>query len=368
MCQILGMNCAEKTDFSFSFKGFRLRGGLTGKHEDGFGIAFYEGRGLRSFVDTLPAATSPLAEMISEYPIKTLTMVSHIRYATQGKAGSLANVHPFSREIWGMHFIFVHNGDVPKFSAKPQNNMNENEDGLHLHQHQNLHHQMHQFPLLGKTTVEDIIYTPVGDTDSEAVFCAILNALKAEFKSPPPLSTFYQTLRELCNEIVSGEEDKSILNFLMGCGQYTLFAFSWPGSRPGSTVWNGLHYTVRQPPFTSAELVDMDCKVDFSTVTTERDRVAVIATAPLTKNETWIEFEKGELLMFDKGQPYSSADTRHCETIEKEGRGLTKMKSRATLDMLGKDSILIPNCVQLNKNFLGQDHVNINTFVEEIAL
>ena len=71
---------------------------------------------------------------------------------------------------------------------------------------------------------------------------------------------------------------------LRRCGQHTLFSFSWPGARPNSTVWNGLYYTIRQPPFTTAELVDMDYKVDFSTVTTQDDRVAVIATKPLTKN------------------------------------------------------------------------------------
>ena len=34
---------------------------------------------------------------------------------------------------------------------------------------------------------KDIHYRPVGDTDSEAVFCAILNALKAEFDTLPTL-------------------------------------------------------------------------------------------------------------------------------------------------------------------------------------
>lgn len=112
-----------------------------------------------------------------------------------------------------------------------------------------------------------------------------------------------------------------IFLYINSCGQYTLFSFSWPGARPNSDTWNGLHYTVRQPPFTTAELLDMDYKVDFSTVTTNEDRVAVIATKPLTKNETWIEMKKGELLMFDKGLPYSEAN--ECEIVEREGRGLT---------------------------------------------
>ena len=98
MCQLLGMNCAEKTDFCFSFAGFRLRGGESDKHSDGWGLAIYEGRGLRIFTDNNPAAKSPLAELVGRYPIKTLNMISHIRFATQGSV-SLENVHPFQREM-----------------------------------------------------------------------------------------------------------------------------------------------------------------------------------------------------------------------------------------------------------------------------
>jgi len=45
MCQLLGMNCNTPTDIVFSFEGFRRRAGLTDCHSDGFGIAFFEGRG-----------------------------------------------------------------------------------------------------------------------------------------------------------------------------------------------------------------------------------------------------------------------------------------------------------------------------------
>jgi predicted glutamine amidotransferase len=71
MCQLLGMNCAAPTDFSFSFRGFCRRGGATDIHAHGFGVSIYEGRGLRSFLDTLPAATSPVAELVQRYPIRT---------------------------------------------------------------------------------------------------------------------------------------------------------------------------------------------------------------------------------------------------------------------------------------------------------
>mmetsp|Transcript_9260 Transcript_9260/g.18938 ORF Transcript_9260/g.18938 Transcript_9260/m.18938 type:complete len:127 (+) Transcript_9260:186-566(+) len=98
MCQLLGMNCATPTDFNFSFRGFARRGGETDKHEHGWGLAIYEGNGLRTFLDDSPAAESQVAAFIEGYPIKTLNMMAHIRYATQGKV-ALENVHPFQREM-----------------------------------------------------------------------------------------------------------------------------------------------------------------------------------------------------------------------------------------------------------------------------
>jgi predicted glutamine amidotransferase len=221
-------------------------------------------------------------------------MMAHIRYATQG-AVSLENVHPFSRVWKGVQICFCHNGDCPKFSQ-----------GL---------------PLLGNTEPSDIIYHPVGDTDSEAVFCAILNALAAEFPhSLPTLPVLHEFLAELCREIVANDAS-TIFNFLLGCGEYTLFAFSWPGQRCGSQVWNGLHYIVREPPFTTAKLLDVDYTINFEEVTTSIDRVAVITTKPLTEEPGWTEFKKGELLMFDKGKPYRTP--KCCEIVEAEGRGLS---------------------------------------------
>jgi glutamine amidotransferase len=58
---------------------------------------------------------------------------------------------------------------------------------------------------------------------------------------------------------------------------------------------------VRQAPFATAHLVDDDVEVDFSQVTTPRDRVAVIATQPLTDNEQWTGLVPGELAVFCDG-------------------------------------------------------------------
>lgn len=107
---------------------------------------------------------------------------------------------------------------------------------------------------------------------------------------------------------------------LLICGEHLQFAYSWPGARPGSSCWNGLHYIVREPPFSRAQLIDCDYTVDFAEVTCPDDRVAVITTAPLTKDEDWIEFKRGELILFDDGKPLYKA--KDLESAEDLGHGL----------------------------------------------
>ena len=50
-------------------------------------------------------------------------------------------------------------------------------------------------------------------------------------------------------------------------------------------------------------LIDQDITVDFSQVAGKNDKVAVIASAPLTDNEAWIALTPGQLLMFYEGEP-----------------------------------------------------------------
>ena len=102
----------------------------------------------------------------------------------------------------------------------------------------------------------------------------------------------YRTIHELCIEIVQKNKG-TILNFLLGCGEGVQFAYSWPGSRPGSTTWNGLYYK---------ELNHVEDGMQFDC----KDSVAIIATKPLTNDNTWIEFGRGDLLLFSKGKVISN--------------------------------------------------------------
>ena len=273
-----------------------MRGGCTDVHCHGWGLVFYQGKGIRAFHDPDPCSESPIATFVQNHPLRTYNMIAHIRYATVGEV-ALENVHPFTREMWGIQWSFAHNGDVPLYKS----------EGKQI------------LPWIGNYDGERL-YNPVGNTDSEQMFCSILNALKAKFKTLPSLPMLHGYLKELMNEIVSYDEENTILNFIMGCGEHTSFAYSWPGKRPGSNVWNGLHYVVREPPFQQAALVDCDYKVDFADFACDQDRVAVIATKPLTLNENWVEFERNQLILFDDGKPL--LEPSDCITAEFAGHGL----------------------------------------------
>ena len=141
-------------------------------------------------------------------------------------------------------------------------------------------------------------FKPAGKTDSEQVFCAIMNGLNAKFSSFPTLVELYLTIEELCLELVQKYEG-TILNFLLGCGEGIQFAFSWPGSRPGSSTWNGLFYKQVEDDSNFPRMDDENCQ--------ENGKVAIIATKPLTNDESsWVELMRGDLLLFCNGQVFTS--------------------------------------------------------------
>ena len=247
MCQLLGLNANTPTDVVFSFTGFSTR---AEEHKDGFGIAFFECPGARVFVDAQSARHSPVAEMVRRYPIKSCHVIAHIRKATQGRV-ALENTHPFQRELWGRYWVFAHNGDLKAYAPR-----------LHAG------------------------FRPVGDTDSERAFCWLMQELAKAHASVPSVAELTATLRELVPAIAA----HGTFNFMLSNGQALWVHCS-----------TKLHWLVREHPFRAARLADEDLSVDFSAVTTPRDRVAVIVTEPLTTDERWTPLAPGELAVFQDG-------------------------------------------------------------------
>jgi predicted glutamine amidotransferase len=248
MCQLLGMNANVPTDVCFSFAGLAQR---AHEHKDGFGIAFFEDRGLRTFVDPRSARESPVAELVRRYPIKSDNVIAHIRKATQGRI-ALENTHPFVRELWGRYWVFAHNGDLKDFRPR-----------LHA------------------------AFKPVGETDSERAFCWLMQELAKAHAAVPSVAELTLTLAELLPHAAAHGN----FNLLLSNGQ-ALWAHA--SSR--------LHFIERAHPFGHATLSDEDVTVNFAAHTTPDDRVAVVATEPMTRDEAWTPMAPGALHAFVAGR------------------------------------------------------------------
>lgn len=256
MCELLGMCANVPTDLCFSFAGLMQRGGGSGPHCDGWGMAFYEEDQVRTLHDPTPCVNSRFARIFREHPLRSRVIISHIRQANVGGV-SLMNTHPFCRALWGETWTFAHNGQL------------KHPERLVLRDRQ-----------------------PVGTTDSERAFCWLLDRLEAMFPERPVQEAPLQdALLALCGEL----REMGVFNLLLARPD-RLYAYC-------STK---LAWLTRRAPFGAAHLKDEDLKVDFSEVTTDRDVVSVIATEPLTENEAWTRMSVGEMVVFHQGNPLRS--------------------------------------------------------------
>lgn len=251
MCELLGMSANVPTDIRFSFAALAKRGGETGPHSDGWGISFYEEKGCRSFHDPNPSATSELARLVRDYPIKSRTVIAHVRKANRGRV-ALENTHPFTRELWGRAWTFAHNGQLKGVKALP----------------------------LGA-------FRPIGTTDSEHAFCWILGRLRERFAAFPSARALDREIRAAFAEL----RTLGVFNALLTEGR-SLYA----------SCSKKLCYIERRAPFGKASLIDEELQVDFAAETTPNDRVIIIATQPLTHDEIWTHLAADSSLILRQGE------------------------------------------------------------------
>lgn len=153
MCELLALSSSRPAHLTFSLQTLAARGGVAGSAHDGWGVAFYQGQDVALFREPTAAADSALVRYLQSQGPATDLAISHIRHATQGTV-ELANTQPFVRELGGRTHVFAHNGDLP---------------GIYRS----------EALLLGT-------HRPVGQTDSEHAFCALLGRLSALWKTSSP--------------------------------------------------------------------------------------------------------------------------------------------------------------------------------------
>jgi glutamine amidotransferase len=176
---------------------------------------------------------------------------------------------------------------------------------------------------------------PVGETDSEHAFCWMLEQLRAAFPGgyPRDVRSLWKTIAELGGEL--GDEGK--FNFLLADGRH-LYA------RCGTK----LCYIARKAPFGRATLSDAELQIDFAAFTKPRDRVAVVATVPLTRDEVWTQGTPGSMWVFRGGHlratlksgspvdfgagpenPVETPPARSNDDVEKSSRSASVSRSKS---------------------------------------
>lgn len=262
MCELFAMSSREPTNVRLSLGELARHGGGTAPHADGWGIASFRGRDVSIIKDTAPAAVTPWIPFIREHGLASRIVITHLRKATQGEV-TFANTQPFARELGGRMHVFAHNGDLSGVRSDPR-------------------------LLLGR-------FMPIGETDSEHAFMALLNLLEPlwlDGTGPPDLLALTETI------VRYGADLRGLgpANFLYSDGNF-LFAHADRRRQANGTIAApGLWYLRRT---CSTEPLQSDGPVALVHPTPQE--VVLVASVPLT-TEAWSPMETGSLLAIRDGQ------------------------------------------------------------------
>ena len=260
MCELLAMASRYPATLTSSLERFARRGGEAGPHADGWGVAFYDGVDVRRLREPEPAAHSPWLPFVRSQQRPTRLALAHIRKATVGDC-FLANTQPFARELGGRMHLFAHNGDL---------------DAIDRRWRAELGHAQ-----------------PIGTTDSEIAFCALMARLRPlweearrTWRHAPTVDTRRQAVSAFARDLRA----HGPANFLYSDGEL-LFAHGHKRRQADGEI---------RPPglVTLTRTCDPN---DGTLVTTDRcppggcQEVTLVASVPLS-DERWRPLEAGEVM------------------------------------------------------------------------
>jgi predicted glutamine amidotransferase len=256
MCELLGLSFNTPVRPNLSFKGFRLRGK---SNPDGWGISFYPDKSTQIIKEPLEAEESLLSEFIELYPkIKSKIFVAHVRLNSTAPPAHM-NTHPFGRELNGISFAFAHNGNLTNYQKD----------------------------------FDTLNFKPVGETDSEAAFCHLLNRIKNKKIKFFDNSSYKWLLDELRYLNNYGK-----FNCIFSDGKHLFCYYDMNG-------FNSLFYLHREAPYDHTHLSDEHFDIHLKEQKSTEKEGYIIATRPLT-DEKWRKFEPGELKILKNGKIISN--------------------------------------------------------------
>ncbi len=265
MCELFVMSGRHPAAVNFCLTEFARHGGLTGPHSDGWGIVYYDEDGaVRLFKEAEPASNSEWVRFIENHDLRSSTILSHIRFATHG-VRTLKNTQPFRRELGGRCHVFAHNGDLPSIWT----------DGR----------------------FEPGFHRPLGETDSEYAFCALLGRLQDLW-----LATSEVPALELRLEIVTGFarnlREMGMANFVYADSDAVFIHGNERRATPSAPPRPpGLYILQRTVSPASEEFATEGLRITSSG---GPQSMVLAASVPLT-DEDWQPLKAGEVLALRQG-------------------------------------------------------------------
>jgi glutamine amidotransferase len=265
MCELFALSASAPVDIKLSLGELAQHGGETGIHAHGWGVAFLEGADVRLIRDPSAAAFSPWVRCLQDHPIRSDTVLAHIRHATQGGI-ALANTQPFVRELWGRAHVFAHNGDLGEGIVRD-------------------HAGPHRFE-------------PIGETDSETAFCVLMDRLAgtADPETSEGTDRLFAAFAAFAREI----RDHGPANIIYASDGGLLVHADRRTQRPGVVEPPGLWLLERQ---CRAQSQSTFAGAGVSVVGAALN-VALIASVPLT-SECWQPLVRGTVLELRLGRVVS---------------------------------------------------------------
>ena len=262
MCELFAMSSRGPATVTLSLSILAEHGGKTAQHKDGWGIAFYDESDARILKDTASASHSKWVNFVEQQELRSTLVISHIRLATDG-AIAIKNTQPFGREMGGCMHVFAHNGHVPG--------------------------------IRGLAQFESESFRPIGDTDSEIAFCALLQRLRVLWNDRDATPDMQARL-EIVAEFASDLGEFGPANFLY-CDGEVLFAHGHRRKQiDGEVEPPGLFSLHRQ-----CAMKDLLSETSGVSVISPNQDVILVASVPLT-TEAWEPFGEGEVIAIAHGE------------------------------------------------------------------
>lgn len=270
MCELFAMSTRHPSTVALSLEEFSRHGGLSGPHKDGWGIAWYEDGDIRLIKEAFPASDSEHVRFVREHPFHSALVISHIRKATQGQVAT-RNCQPFIRELGGVWHSFAHNGDL--------SGLREN----------------------GRFRAET--FRPVGETDSEYAFCALLERMQSLWRADHQPGI--KARLEVVSKFASDLRELGPANFIYSDGD-TLFAHGHKrhqadGAIRATGLWRLARHCNKGGEFTASGL-------NVVAQSGGQD-VVLVASVPLS-GEAWVPLVEGSVLAMRQGLMVSGPVTQ----------------------------------------------------------